>query len=263
MIYAIDLFNDSFDAYYGDNTILYGISYGTYFLNKYLQVYPDPNPVRAVILDGVCAGTKCKIADYDQGVQDTAVTFFNRCGQDSFCKAQFVPEYGDTIFEAIDYIYSLFDDNDGNIPCNPIQDQNKTITKTMFQLHLFSYIIGVHRRLMIMPLLKRIARCNADDLDALNAFVSAAYSIYGSESDSFEIDDAYEYDNVLGQNILLSELWYGDDPTVGGPDYETMVELQEDYYSAGDLKSVCCYLCKYLKSTAKVLVVVVLSALVV
>ena len=32
--YVNDLFNNNFNAYNKDNTILYGINYGTYFINQ-------------------------------------------------------------------------------------------------------------------------------------------------------------------------------------------------------------------------------------
>ena len=103
--YAIDLFSDNFSAYNKDNHIIYAVSYGTYHINKYLQLFP--NQVRGVILDGICISENCRTVNYDKATQETAIEFFNRCGEDPWCNAQFVPEYGDTIIEAMDYIYSL------------------------------------------------------------------------------------------------------------------------------------------------------------
>eukprot|EP00486_Rosalina_sp_Unknown_P006920 CAMPEP_0201574230 /NCGR_PEP_ID=MMETSP0190_2-20130828/18585_1 /ASSEMBLY_ACC=CAM_ASM_000263 /TAXON_ID=37353 /ORGANISM="Rosalina sp." /LENGTH=603 /DNA_ID=CAMNT_0048002213 /DNA_START=22 /DNA_END=1833 /DNA_ORIENTATION=- len=215
--YAIDLFSNDFSAYNGDNTVLYGTSYGTYLVNKYLQLYP--NQVRAVILDGVCAGDECKLQDQDEAYHDTAIKLFNRCGEDPFCNAQFVPEYGDTIIEAIEYIYGLFDDNDGHLPCNPLKEApyNMTMSTESFQQAIFiSLLEDEHKRMLIMPFLKRIARCNADDYEVLR------YAL--QDEDEYNNEYNNEYQNMLGFNIKLSELWYGDDPRIRPP------VLEKDYY---------------------------------
>mmetsp|Transcript_43653 Transcript_43653/g.38872 ORF Transcript_43653/g.38872 Transcript_43653/m.38872 type:complete len:587 (+) Transcript_43653:34-1794(+) len=205
--YAIDLFSYSFNAYNEDNTVLYGISYGTYLLNKYLQLYP--NQVRAVILDGVCAGDECKLQDQDEAYHDTAIKLFNRCGEDPFCNAQFVPEYGDTIIEAIEYIYGLFDDNDGNMPCNPLEvsPYNMTIAVSEFKSMLTSWVGNEHDRMLIMPVLKRTARCNADDYEALRYILQDEGTLRRLQD-----EDEYnnEYHNAIFPNIALSELWGGD-----------------------------------------------------
>ena len=41
-------------AYNKENHVIYAASYGTYYINKYLQLFP--NKIDAVILDGLCSG---------------------------------------------------------------------------------------------------------------------------------------------------------------------------------------------------------------
>ena len=105
-----------------------------------------------------------------------------------------------------------------------------------------SELLGIDNdRMMIMPLLKRIVRCDADDLNVLKHFLSLVYDKYGP---SYK---PYTGSNVLQLlNIGLSEIWYGDDPRVAGPDYEILVELEDDYYVAA---GYVCLLCNHLVST--------------
>ena len=118
-------------------------------MNRYLQLYPDQ--VRAIILDGLCAGDTCKLVQYDSGSDIVAKRFYDRCGENRFCKAQFVDEYGDDIEEAMETIYGLFDDNNGYMPCND-GTHAENITRSQFSNALFFALVSDYDRMAILPM---------------------------------------------------------------------------------------------------------------
>ena len=54
-----------------NNTIVYGLSYGTYWLNRYLQLFPEQPD--AVIFDSLCPSDECRIATFDYGLNHGAM----------------------------------------------------------------------------------------------------------------------------------------------------------------------------------------------
>ena len=45
----------------------------------------------------------------------------------------------------------------------------------------------------------------------------------------------------MTENIALSELWYGDDPKIDGPDYQTLAALEDTYYMPKDEEDRMCF----------------------
>ena len=85
------------------------------------------------------------------------------------------------------------------------------------------FLADVDLRVFIPPIIYRLNRCNNDDEDALNNFISFYF-------DLFNINSTTNVSNIVLQNIILSEMWDGLDPTDPGPSLQKLLNESESYY---------------------------------
>lgn len=201
-----------------DDTIIYGISYGTYYLNTYLNLFP--NQINAAILDGICPPDKCRTITYDKNSNMIGMYFMNLCGNDKFCQSQLTDDPNQLFAE----LYaSAGNYATGTIPCIDIG-----LPIIYLKAELWNLLLGISTRILIPPILFRMMRCNDDDKQVLN-YLFDRY--IGWDNVSFP---NRTFDTRLGENIMLSEMWNGMDYNDPGPTYEELLLLDENYYiSAG------------------------------
>ena len=65
---------------------LYAVSYGTYWLQRYLQMYPDD--ADGIILDSICSPTECYLDRYDGWNNTVGEQFLDFCESDPVCSAK-------------------------------------------------------------------------------------------------------------------------------------------------------------------------------
>lgn len=62
---------------------IYGGSYGTYWIQRMLQI--DPNIANGVILDSVCPAADCFLDDFDANQNFMGMQIMEICNQDAVC----------------------------------------------------------------------------------------------------------------------------------------------------------------------------------
>merc|ERR1719433_2589623 len=63
----------------------YAVSYGTYWLQRYLKLYPDD--FDAVTLDGTCSMDTTRFGYYNYGLSTAGDVVLTMCGRDADCRA--------------------------------------------------------------------------------------------------------------------------------------------------------------------------------
>ena len=156
----------SIDGMDRDNTIVYGISYGTMYTQRYLALFPDQ--INAAVIDGIVTqqgadGVRLSFDTYGINVDAVGQEFFRRCGQDPLCKSKLT---SDPYSKVQLLLKSMFDDK-GNL--SHCKDFLTSIglgeaTREMFQNIFSSFLInGEDLRSILPALIYRLHRCEAKD----------------------------------------------------------------------------------------------------
>eukprot|EP01083_Nonionella_stella_P027502 75761_1 len=222
--YAIGLFMNNWSVYNDNRTIIYGYSYGTYYLNQYLHFFPDQ--VNGVIFDGLCPPDKCKLSQFDKNTNAVSIKFLDLCDKDEFCGEQFNKSVIDTLHQIFQRM-----NNDSNISSTTCYDNLILTDIAKWKAILFQLLANFDQRVLIPPIIHRLQRCNADDITALNTLL-AGYEGFTVESFVMLLT------GVTGHNIIVSEMWFGSDPTNPGLSYDEFIAAEKEYYISTGLGSM-------------------------
>lgn len=199
----------------GDEVYIYGLSYGTYWMNRYLQI--APKQATAVVMDGICPSSLCRYTTYDINANAVGRDFMTLCGQDPFCSSVF---NGKNPYAVMDSMYSAV--RAGKHKCgNELQ-----ITQTQLASRLSMVLTDFDLRVLIPPVVFRMERCSAADVDALKQFFGFINEVH------MQMKDDTSMLRVLGDNILLSEMWYGTDPSKTPPSVEELQRISDEAFFA-------------------------------
>jgi len=143
----------------GDAVLIYARSYGTYVVNRYLQLHPS-QPT-GVILDSLCAPDHCIDFSYDDDFNAISKTFFDLCGQDPTCKEKLGADPWATLGEHLKVM-----DAGGHCPSMA----NAGLDGVGQRMQLASMIKVRAMWPMIAPLIYRLKRCSDDDITAIVHF---------------------------------------------------------------------------------------------
>jgi pimeloyl-ACP methyl ester carboxylesterase len=172
----------------GQKVHVYGVSYGTYWAQRYLQLYPTQPS--AVTLDSVCQSGICSLSKYGYWTDKVGKRFMAECAQDSFCAGKLGSDPLATMRQALDIVQA------GS--CAGTQGITRDDMRRAFGM----LITGFDIRVIIPAVVHRIVRCNADDVAALKTFAnlfSGPPPGGGGGGPSLDSD-------VLGLHIALSEM---------------------------------------------------------
>ncbi|MBK8258005.1 MAG: alpha/beta fold hydrolase [Polyangiaceae bacterium] len=174
---------------------LLGQSYGTYLLQRWLHFYPGF--ATATILDSL-ANPGNTFTFYSERTDEVGHDYLTLCGQDPTCAARFTlpPE------KAIDAAFSNAFDMNG---CPGLVAAG--IDRAALALDLFTLMVFAEYRSVIIPVVHRLERCNATDVDALVQFHSAFVA------DPLPSLEEKYFGNVLYYNIVFGEMWEASPPT--------------------------------------------------
>jgi len=182
---------------------LYGVSYGTYWAERYLTIYP--NQADGVILDSICTLKHCYFDDYSKWTDVVGRQFMDVCRDDSTCKAKMdtINPEEQTTQEAMMSVLNKMDVTPCNFGYGPFP-------KADTQALLTTMLMDFYARIMIPPVLYRLNRCNASDKTALKNMVDNLYGMHGKKLDGFFVtEDEMKSNSVLYYNIVFGELWFG------------------------------------------------------
>eukprot|EP01083_Nonionella_stella_P076004 206893_1 len=213
--YAFDLFQNSFGKY--KKNMIYGVSYGTYYLNQYLTLFP--HQFDGAIFDSLCSADHCRFSEYDRIANDAGLQLLQKCNDNAFCAGQF-EDLGTNILDATKQIF----DNPDSLTC-------AAKFKSRFRLLQQNMVNWLRSRddiVLIAPFIYRLYRCNDADIKAINNYFLFGYGSQ-SRSSSSQTPSSAKTNPTLYKNIVLSELWYGDDPTNPGASKDALMDAAKDY----------------------------------
>lgn len=171
---------------------IWGTSYGTYWLLRYLQIFPDR--VDGVILDSICTPGECYLDRYDRWNDMVGGQFLDMCENDALCREKMTTIAGSPRL-AMERIFQRVDNGKLAEGCNAMFTR-KTLRNTLGQL-----LNNWSTRNLIPSLIYRLNRCSEADRKALNHFLR------GQEAGS--VDMTLLNSPMLCDLVGLSELFFG------------------------------------------------------
>ena len=194
--YAIEMMRDP-----GKKVFIYGLSYGTYWLHRYVQLYPDS--VDGFVFDSICATGVCKIDDYDMNINNAGKQVMDLCANDTLCQGK-LASIDANPWAAMGVIFNKIDA--GTI----CADMKPLLTRETLRKKFGKLVEGIYSRSIIPAVIYRINRCAANDVTAIDHMMNyTPASISTNSLLSLSIDHTVINSNVLATNIVLSEIWRG------------------------------------------------------
>ena len=180
----------------GDEVYLYGSSYGTYWAQRYLHLYPSQ--ASGVFLDAVCSLTSCYEQNGYIATYDTAgAELLKLCDEDAFCS----DKLGANAQEYLQNLYSLLE----NGHC-PVLDLSREDLQFITGAALSERLLQA----LLPAVMYRMTRCNEQDIEAIAYLFDAVGNRddVGNESSDNEPEFvSLPESKGLTLNIRYSELW--------------------------------------------------------
>jgi pimeloyl-ACP methyl ester carboxylesterase len=187
---------------------VYGVSYGTYWAHRYLQIFP--NKATGVILDSIVPPVGLYISGFDTQFDPQAKKLAEICKTTPACVARLGADPWKTLETIRDEIA------DGHCP-GTLTRENRRVLSAMLQ----SYGSGVYA----FAALARYHRCSAEDVTALTRFLAAVKQAgLAQGGPNAALEGPY-----LGFNVIVSELW--EDPSP--PFIEMDIRYQQHVFVSG------------------------------
>jgi pimeloyl-ACP methyl ester carboxylesterase len=183
--YSIDQFTEP-----GEPAYVLGISYGTYWLNRYLQLFPDQ--AAGAIFDSIKTPEKEEYFAQNLYFNQVGEAFLDYCVADEFCREKLG---SDPFGKLVDVLNSLKSGHCSEIFDGEVGVDNK-ITMTYV---LGSMIDSFWDRDHIPALIYRLERCNSDDVEVLDYFSNYLFGTQGSST-------AESFSGALNLHIVISEM---------------------------------------------------------
>lgn len=175
----------------GDRILFYGVSYGTFVLNRLLTLYPDlPD---AALLDSVCPASGCDVR-MDHNAVRVVQHAFSFCGDDAFCSERLGADpWGRAM--------ALFDAMEQG-HCAEFVGYPRNV-ELLGELMIYG---GLYAETLPVALaaVYRAERCSPDDVVALEQLVENLWGIGGF--DPFDAPAA-EDSIYLSLHVVYSEFW--------------------------------------------------------
>ena len=173
----------------GQEVHIYGVSYGTYWAQRYLQLFPT-QPT-AVTLDSVCQAGLCSYLKMGYQFDRIGKKYMAECAADAVCSEKLGPDPISRVREAI----AAADAG----TCGGL----KNIRGEQLRQLYAAFIASFELRALVPATTFRILRCNDDDVLALQQFESALGRAVGN--DGFAGAQELSSD-LLGMHVAFSEL---------------------------------------------------------
>ena len=171
---------------------VFGSSYGTYWANRYLQLFPDQADSASLL--GI-APPDFTFTTFDIDFNEVGESFMEACGDDPFCSARLGSD-------PVATMRSIFDMVDAG------QCAAAGLDRTTLRVYFSSLLSWAgDERARIPATLYRLQRCNAADVAALqNAAPFMADPLGGLFNDPL-------FSMVINRHISFSEMWEAPFPT--------------------------------------------------
>lgn len=181
-----------------DQVYIYGVSYGTYWAHRFLQIFPDA--VDGVVLDSVCPPGECVGDQYDTAFNNVGKVFMDLCGKDVVCGSKLGKD-------PWKFLGDLFAKADTGKHCTEFFTKLPPIQLKM----LFSQLLKQFQLRSVIPAIAyRLNRCDQGDLKVLNQFLMLAQFLGagGFMPEGGQPGWATNpFSQFLNAHILMSEMW--------------------------------------------------------
>jgi len=179
----------------GQPVFVYGVSYGTYWAHRYLQLYPDQ--ASGVVFDSMVPQGG-SLARQDEDSNEAARDFFGVCGKDAFCSQKL----GTDPWPKVQALFAKL--KTGH--CSEIAPPDMP-NHVLFRRAFAGLLMDANLRPYIPAIAYRLDRCEPKDVAALKVLVGKLTEV---QPDSEMIK---QWSWVVSYNIILSELWETPRPT--------------------------------------------------
>ena len=167
----------------GKNVLIWGGSGGTFWGQRYLQMYPDQ--ADGIVLEGIVPPITSLVFQDEYG-DIIGRTIFQMCAQDDFCSSK-LPDPKNTFVELLAKL------DQGHCPELGIDSR--------FVIEMINYLAFYHPHHTTIPaFVFRLDRCDPQDVDAIVHFY---YQLFGGE----ELYNGLSFSYVLFYNEICSEMW--------------------------------------------------------
>ncbi len=169
-----------------DQVVVFGASYGTYWANRYLQLYPDQPD--GVILDGIVP-VDWTFAEFDADLDLLAQRLMSRCAEDPACAAHLGPDPWVTTRQLPD----RFDAGH----CSDLQIDSRTVRLILGNMLMGGPEVWPY----VAPMVHRLNQCRLRDLLAIGTLVERLFE----QGDAGQ--EPASHSPVLQRHVALSEMW--------------------------------------------------------
>lgn len=184
----------------GQPVFIYGVSYGTYWANRYLQLFP--NGVDGVVMDSIAAPGS-SLARQDADANEAARDLFAVCAKDAKCAEKLGP---DPWAKAKEVALKLVAGH-----CSALEPPAGLTRHEAVRRAFGEMLMLPHKRGYVPAAIYRLDRCASADAAAINALFADTYGGGGGGGGIPEFFKGYGF--VLGNNIGFSELYESPPPT--------------------------------------------------
>ncbi|KZN59854.1 hypothetical protein N473_02760 [Pseudoalteromonas luteoviolacea CPMOR-1] len=172
-------------------TYVYGASYGTLWAQRFTQVAPQG--AQALILDSIVPSKGFSLDLWDENFNFIFDELAQYCNQDPLCQSKLGNNSAKAIKELLNKVYS-------QSHCSATKF-NQGALQTLSTLLLMRSVEGV-----LMPTYYRLARCNEDDVIALNNLHQFLFEGVGRELLEIKAKHPLNYSQVLSSLIVHNEI---------------------------------------------------------
>ncbi|CAI5701706.1 hypothetical protein KXD40_002902 [Peronospora effusa] len=216
---------------------VYGLSYGTYMVERLMHF--TPASVRGFAVDGIVSESgesvesRATFSNWDRDVGIVGDRFLAACMVDEFCKSKF-----SGVTDLVAFVHELYDKLDAAVAdgksginaCADALAKNGKKPSYLLRSAFGEYLMSDHMRIAIPAVIYRASRCTDQDADALSYFVDKLRQTEeDDESGNSEPETLLFDSDMLYYLIVFSEMW--EYPT---PDKATLVSWYENSTMASD-----------------------------
>lgn len=149
--------------------LIFGASFGTYWANRYLQLYPAQ--ADAVIVQGLCSPGLCDYSlSHDRAVNGLARDFFELCGADPTCNQKL----GGDPWGFVGDLHARIAAG-GHCPDLPADNDS-------LRWYISAAMFNPQARDLLPAVLYRFTRCDPGDVDAIEHYNTLAFEGVGGRS---------------------------------------------------------------------------------
>jgi pimeloyl-ACP methyl ester carboxylesterase len=173
---------------------VWGGSYGTYLVQRYLQLFPEQ--VDGVILEGI-SSPMSSFVDYGQGFDRAGRETLTRCGQDPFCAERLTED-------PLGLYVTLLDQMSSAGHCVEITQH--------IPIPYLKSVVGMvlmypPYNTLVAPVTQRLVRCTPEDVNAFWMFLNY---FYGEDGLFTGISSEPSWSSLLNMLVRYSELWFSE-----------------------------------------------------